>query len=112
MMYFDFETNEQTYKLRLTTKTIMDLERKIGGNPLSIFGNGTRIPSVTEMVSILHYSLQSMQHNITFEKAASIFDNYLSEGHTVTDFIQVIVGVYRVSGIIQNEDNGDGEEKN
>lgn len=108
-MYFDFETNEQTYKLRLTTKSIMDLEKKIGCNPLGIFGNGTRIPSVTEMVAILHASLQDQQHGITTEKAASIFDKYLEEGHTVTDFIAVIVNIYKVSGIIAS---GDEEEKN
>ena len=105
-MYFDFETNEQVYKLRLTTKSIMDLEKRIGCNPLSIFGNGNRIPSVTEMVAILHSSLQAMNHGITLEKAASIFDSYLEEGHTVTDFISVIVDIYKVSGIIQAE----GEE--
>ena len=110
MMYFDFETNEQVYKLRLTTKTIMDLEKKIGGNPLSVFGAGNRIPSVTEMVAILHSSLQSMHHGITLERAAAIFDNYLEEGHTVTDFIAVIVEIYKVSGIIAND--GDSEGKN
>lgn len=105
MMYFDFETNEQVYKLRLTTKSIMDLEKRIGCNPLSIFGNGNRIPSVTEMVAILHSSLQALNHGITLERAAAIFDSYL-ENHTVTDFIAVIVEIYKVSGIIQAE----GEE--
>ena len=109
MMYFDFETNEQTYKLRLTTVNIMQLEKKIGGNPLSVFGNGARIPSVTEMVSILWAAAQDQQHGITFEKATSIFTKWLEEGHTITDFIHVIVGVYRASGIIAKEDE---EEKN
>lgn len=106
-MYFDFEVKEQTYKLRLTTKTTMDLEKKIGCNPIAIFGNGSRIPSVTEMVAILHASLQANNHGMTTERAAEIFDNYLEE-HTVTDFISVIVGIYRASGIIAKE----SEEKN
>lgn len=108
MLYFDFETNSQAYKLRLTTKTIMDLEKKIGCNPLMIFGAGERIPSVSEMVAILHASLQSYHHGITLDNAANIFDTYL-ENHTVTDFIAVIVGVYKVSGIIQPDE---GMEKN
>lgn len=108
MMYFDFETNEQTYKLRLTTKTTMQLEQKIGCNPISVFGTGSRIPSVTEMVSILWASAQDQQHGITFDKATDIFSKWLDEGHTITDFIGVIVGVYRASGIIAKEE----EEKN
>lgn len=110
MMYFDFETNEQTYKLRLTTKTTMELEKKIGGNPLSIFGSGSRIPSVTEMVTILWASMQDQQHGVTFEKAMNIFQNYIeNEDHTVTDFIAVIVGIYRASGIIAREDEQEGK---
>ncbi len=106
MLYFDFETNEQAYKLRLTTKDILNLEKKICCNPLSIFGAGDRIPSVTEMVTILHASLQSFHHGITLDNAANIFDTYLQD-HTVTDFVSVIVGIYKVSGIIPNTEDAE-----
>lgn len=107
-MYFDFELKEQTYKLRLTTKTTMDLEKKLGCNPIGIFGSGDRIPSVTEMVAILHASLQANHHGMSIDKVADIFDKFLEE-HTVTEFIPVIVGIYRASGIIAR---GTEEEKN
>ena len=112
MLYFDFETNSQAYKLRLTTKTIMELEKKIGCNPLMIFGNGTRIPTINEMVAILWASLQANHHGITFDKATSIFENYLEEGHTPTEFIPVIVEIYKVSGIIKIDETGEEAEKN
>lgn len=118
-MYFDFEAGNKAYKLRLTTKGVMALESKIGCNPMMIFGNGNRIPTVTEMIHILHNSLTALNHGITLNDAMNIFDKWLEEGHTPTDFIAIIVGIYKESGIIPKEseisteeDDVEGDEKN
>lgn len=117
-MYFDFEAGNKAYKLRLTTKGVMALESKIGCNPMMVFGNGNRIPTITEMVHILHNSLEHFQHGITLNNAMNIFDTWLEDGHTPTDFISVIVGIYKASGIIPNEEDTtdtaeeEGDEKN
>ena len=113
-MYFDFEAGNSAYKLRLTTKAIMALEAKIGCNPLMVFGTGNRVPTVTEMVHILHNSLTQLHHGITFDGAAKIFEEWLEDGHTTSEFVEIIVGIYKVSGIIpQGEDvDEDAEEKN
>lgn len=108
MMYFDFEAGNKAYKLRLTTRAVMALESKIGCNPMMIFGTGNRVPTVTEMIHVLHNSLTQFNHGITFNDAVKIFDEWLDDGHTPTDFISVIVDVYKVSGIIP--DTGDDEE--
>ena len=111
MMYVDFKAGEKEYKLRLTTKSIVLLERQIGCNPLSIFGTGDTIPTVTTMVAILHASLQQYQHNITIENAYNIFDSWLSDGHVTTDFINVIMDIYKTSGIVA-DGNNEEEVKN
>jgi hypothetical protein len=119
-MYFDFEAGNKAYKLRLTTKAVMALESKIGCNPMMIFGaGGNRIPTVTEMIHILHNSLTHFNHGITVNDAMNIFDAWLDEGHTPTDFIAVIVEVYKASGIIPNTqeaedvaEDGEDNEKN
>lgn len=103
MLYVDFETSKGTYKLRLNTRNVVVLEKQLGMNPLSIFGDGTTIPTVTTMVTILHVSLQQYQHGITLNDAYDIFDEYLEDGHTVTDFLTVILEIYKVSGIIAND---------
>ena len=111
-MYFDFEAGNKAYKLRLTTKAIMALESKIGCNPKMIFSaSGNRVPTVTEMIHILHQSLTAMQHGITFDKAIDIWDAWMEDGHTDTDFIPVIIGIYRVSGIFPREDEVADEEE-
>lgn len=106
-MYVDFKAGEKDYKLRLSTRNIVALEKAIGMNPLSIFGKGEEIPSVTTMVMILWQSMQKFHHGINLEDAYGIFDDYL-ENHSMTDFISVILEIYKVSGIISN----DKSEKN
>ena len=101
MMYVDFEAGNNTYKLRLTTKDIVALEKQLGCNPLAIFGNGDTIPTLTTLVQVLHASLQSQQHGITLNDAYGIFDDYLNDGHVMTEFLTVVVDIYKASGLIK-----------
>lgn len=110
MLYVDFKAGEREYKLRLSTRATVTLEKQLGCNPLGIFGDGDTIPQVTTMVNILYASLQQLNHGISLNDAYDIFDAYLADGNAVTDFINVIVEVYKVSGIIK--DDGDITEKN
>lgn len=111
MMYIDFNAGGKDYKLRLATRNIVALEKAIGCNPLSIFGNGEEIPSITTMVMILWQSLQKFHHNIGLNEAYDIFDEYLEE-NTAIDFIPVILDIYKVSGIIKNDNKEVESEKN
>lgn len=103
MMYVDFTAGNKEYRLRLNTRNIVTLEKQLGCNPLAIFGDGDTIPTITTMVTILYSSLQQYQHGITLDKAFDIFDDYLDDGHAMTDFIQVILEIYKVSGLIKEE---------
>ena len=101
MLYFDFEAGGKSYKLRLNTRNTVVLEKQLGCNPIAIFDTkGESLPSITQMVAVLHASLQQYQHSISLNDAYDIFDAYLDEGHTVADFVTVIIGIYQVSGII------------
>ena len=104
MMYVDFTAGNKEYKLRLTTRDVVALEKQLGCNPLMIFGNGDKVPTITTMVQILNAALQPMNHGITLDDAYGIFDKYLD------DFINVIVEIYKVSGLIKNSE--ENTEKN
>ncbi len=111
MMYVDFEAGNKNYKLRLNTRNIVTLEKQLGCNPLMIFGNdGDKFPTVTEMVLILYCSLIQYNHGIGLNEAYDIFDAYLEDGHSATDFIQVIVDIYKVSGLMANDDESKSEK--
>jgi hypothetical protein len=103
-MYLDFEVGNKVYKLRLNTRNTIALEKALGCNPLAIFGNGDSLPTVSQMVNILWASLQQYEHGISLNDAYDIFDAYL-ETHVMTDFLNVIVEVYKVSGLIPNGSN-------
>lgn len=108
-MYIDFTAGGKEYKLRMNIRNTVALEKILGCNPLMIFGTGDRIPTITEMINILHFSLQQYQHGITLNDTQDIFEVWLEDGNTPTDFIQVIIDIYKVSGIIANDK---AEEKN
>lgn len=109
MMFHTFNAGSKEYKLRLNTRNIVELEKKLGCNPIMIFGaEGETIPTVQVMVTILHASLQTYEHGIKFDDCYNIFDQYLEDGHTSVDFIKEIMEIYKASGIVPKED----EEKN
>ena len=109
MKYIDFTAGNKDYKLRLNIRNTVALEKSLGCNPLMIFGNGDRLPTITEMVAIFHASLQQYQHNITMLNAQDIFEEWLEDGNAPTDFIQIIIDIYKVSGIIRADE---ASEKN
>lgn len=103
MNYVEFSAGGAEYKLKLNVRNTVALEKKLGCNPLAIFGEGDTIPTLTTMVNILHASLQQLNHSITLENAYTIFDNWLDEGHTLLDFLPIIIEIYKVSGIISKD---------
>lgn len=112
MMYTDFNAGNNSYKLRLNTRNTIMLEKQLGCNPLAIFGlDGAQIPTVETMVHILYASLIQYNHGISLQDTYTIFDEWLEDGHVVTDFIPVILEIYKVSGII-NPTAEIEEEKN
>ena len=105
MMFVDFHAGDKDYKLRLNTRNIAMLEKQLGCNPLAIFGNGETLPQITTMVQILYASLIQYNHGISLDDAYAIFDDYLADGNTATDFITVLLDIYKVSGLIKKDSN-------
>ena len=79
MMYVDFHAGNNDYKLRLSIRNTVALEKQLGCNPLTIFGNGDVMPTITIMVAILHASLQQYQHGISMSDAENSFESSASK---------------------------------
>lgn len=109
--YVEFKAGNKEYKLTLSTRNIVSLEKQLGCNPLMIFGNGDTVPPVSSMVAVLHASMQTYHHKVTLDKTYDIFDKYLADGNSITDFIYVIIDIFKVSGIITDGED-DEEAKN
>lgn len=104
MNYVEFSAGNKDYKLRLSTRAIIALEKQLGCNPLAIFGNGDTMPTITTMVQVLHASMTQLNHGVTLNDAYDIFDAYLADGHSMTDFLPTIIEIYKVSGLIKSEE--------
>lgn len=100
MMYVDFNAGNKSYKLRLTTRNVVALEKQIGKGVLSIFGNGDQVPALTEMVVVLWASLQAYEHGISLNDTYDIFDAWLDDGHQLADFLPIIIELYQMAGVI------------
>ena len=113
MMYIDFSAGNKDYKLRLNTRSVVVLEKQLGCNPLAIFGDGDTIPTITTMVAILHASLQQYNHGISANDAFDIFDSWLADGHNAVEFVNIILELYKVSGLVPDVGSEEGTiEKN
>lgn len=104
MMFVNFTAGNKEYKLRLSIRATVALEKQLGVNPLMIFNDGDTIPTITTMVNILHAALQQYNHGISLNDAYSIFEEWLNDGNTIVDFLPIIIEVYKVSGIIKQEE--------
>lgn len=103
MMYVDFNAGGKDYKLRLNTRNTITLEKQLGCNPLAIFGDGDTMPTITTMVQVLYCSLLQLNHGITLDDAYNIFDEYLADGNGATDFLTVMIDIFKVSGLIKSD---------
>lgn len=115
MLYSNFVVGEQTYKCRLNTRALIGLEKELGCNPLYIFmkvGNNGELPALSDMLTILHASLQCYEHGISKDDVYDIYDKYIESGNTYVDFIAVIMEICKTSGLFKEEKKGSKSAKN
>ncbi len=113
MLYTTLTVGGTDYKLRLNTKACVDLEKKLGSNPLNIFTNiasKNAMPELGDMITILHASMQPLQHKTTIDDVYNIYDKFVDEGNTLMELVPIILEIFKVSGFFKEEVEED--EKN
>jgi len=112
-MYYTITIGKKDLKLRLDARSCVDLERKMGKSPLAIFTQADKaLPKLEDLISVLHGSLQKYNKEFTLEKTYDLYDEYIEEGNTFTDFIPIIMEIFKVSGFFKEEEIKDAEAKN
>lgn len=107
MLYTTFTVNEKEYKARLGAKDCVDLEKRLGTNPLNIFmqiAQKGEVPSLEVLITMLHASLQKFQHGISMDDAYKIYDEMVDEGKNLMDIVPILLEIFKVSGLIPEED--------
>lgn len=106
MLYTTLKVKDYEYKLRLSAKSCIELEKRLGGNPLNVFmqiENG-KLPTLATLLTMLHQSLVEYQHGITMDFVYTLYDDYCSEGNNMMNLIQVLIEVLKTSGFIPESD--------
>lgn len=107
MLYTTFTAGGAEYKCRLNAKACVDLEKRLGKNPINIFSEiqkTNQIPLLEDMIAILHASLQTLEHSISLDKTYEIYDAFVDDGNTLQDLMPILIEIFKVSGFFK-EDN-------
>lgn len=99
------------YKLRLTTRQIVEVEARLGLNLLKIFmpsnGEEAGLPPLNVMLVIVHGALQRFHHGKGLDDVYDLFDDYVDDGgDQVTFMADVIMPLFESSGFIPRSVGG------
>lgn len=95
-----WEVGGKSYKLKLRTNAIVELETKYKTNLMNIMGTGQGgMPALSVMLDVAHAALKDWQHGITKNEVHSLFEKYVEEGGSQLSFyMSVYMEIFAVSG--------------
>jgi hypothetical protein len=113
MLYTELNIGNECYKLRLTTKASVSLERALGYNPITMLMDieKGKMPKLNDILIMLQAMLTTYHHNMNMERVFDLFDEYVAEGGSMFDLIPIFVKVFEQSGYISSSAK-ETEEKN
>ena len=107
-----WEVGGQSYKLKLKTPAIVELETKYKTNLMNIMGTGQGgMPTLSVMLDVAHAAMKDWQHGITKNEVQNLFERYVNEGGSQLSFyMSVYMEIFAVSGFFSvNLSNQMGE---
>lgn len=95
-----WEVGGKSYKLKLKTPAIVELESKYKTNLMNIMGTGQGgMPALSVMLDVAHAAMKDWQHGITKNEVQSLFEKYVNEGGSQLSFyMSVYMEIFAVSG--------------
>ena len=113
MKFATWEVGDKAYnKLKLTTSATVELESKLGCNPLVVFGiSEPVIPTFKQMALIIQAAI-GYEKPISMSNVLNLIDEYFEEGHDLSDLTNLIRDIFLASGLISEVEEGTEEEKN
>lgn len=111
-MYTELIIGGEVFKLKLTTRASIQLEKALGYNPITMLMDidSGKMPKLMDVIIILQACLQTYHHNYTLDKTMDLFDRYVEDGKSMFDLIPVFIEVFQQSGYINKSDSSDEED--
>ena len=101
----EFTVGTNIYKLQLKTKQCILLEKKLGQSPLDLLmklEDGT-LPQLNDMITIITIGMLVHHPSMNENKVADLLDEYVEDGHSYMELLEVIVELLSKSGYINQE---------
>lgn len=114
MLYKELQIGNEVYKLRLNTRTSIQLEKALGRNPVSMLmdmAEGNVLPKRTDIVLMLQSMLQVYHHGFTLDKTMDLYDDYLASGKNDFNMIPIFTEVFQLAGYIGKENEIENNEE-
>lgn len=95
-----WEVGGKSYKLKLKTPAIVELETKYKTNLMNIMGAGNGgMPALSVMLDVAHAAMKEWHHGITKSAVQNLFERYVEEGGSQLSFyMSVYMDIFSVSG--------------
>ena len=95
-----WEVGGKTYRLKLKTNKIVELETKYKTNLMNIMGTGQGgMPALSVMLDVAHAAMSEWQHGITKNEVQNLFSQCVEEGGSQLQFyMTVYMEIFTVSG--------------
>lgn len=93
--------DEKTVQLRLTSRSTVSLEDKLGKSPIEALMENQKVPTLNTSLTILHSCLQALEHGYSEEKTCDLYDEFVEAGGTLMDLIMALVETFKVSGFFK-----------
>ena len=93
-----------TYRLKLKTQAINELERKYKTNLLSLLGSEAGLPALNVMLDIAHVAMAPWNNGIRKGTVETMFDLYVDEGGSQLQFFKdIYLEIFKASGFFSKE---------
>jgi hypothetical protein len=110
----EINIGKDTFRLRLNTRSSIQLEKALGYNPLNMLIDAAdnKMPKKMDVITMLHAMLQAYHHGYTLDKTMDLFDLYIDDGHNMFEIIPTFVEVLTDAGYIPKDAEGKNEGTN
>lgn len=96
-----WEVGGETYRLKLQTAGVKELEAKYKGSIMELMSFKGGMPPLTVMLDVAHTAMKPWTHKVSAKDMESLYDKYEQEGGDLLSFFtNVYLDVFLVSGFL------------
>ena len=89
------------YRLRYTNQSVAELEKRLDKSLLDIMSDIGDKAFSEPIAQLLFSALKPLQPQLKFNDVYVVMDEYIDEGHVITDLIMEITEALKVSGFFK-----------